>query len=72
MIVGAMIVGLGGAVLSAGGALVAGASLPAAAGCYMAGGSVTMLAALAFGSRRGPRQPGLRMPPCQSAPALAG
>lgn len=54
MIVGAMIVGVGGAILSAGGALATGASLSSAAVCYMAGGSASMLAALALGSRRPP------------------
>lgn len=52
MIAGAMIVGVGGAILSAGVALAARASLGVAVLCYMAGGSVAMLAALALGARR--------------------
>lgn len=49
-----MIAGIGGAVLAAAGALAAGAPLSLAVVCYMAGGSVVMLVALAVGICRPP------------------
>lgn len=49
---GAMILGLGGAILSGGAALAAGLPLAVAFGCYAGGGGATMLAALAAGARR--------------------
>lgn len=54
MIAGAMIAGLGGAVLSGGMALAAGLPVLAALGCYSAGGSATLLLSLAVGARRTP------------------
>lgn len=54
MIVGAMIVGVAGALLSGGTALAAGKPLLTVAGCYMAGGSVSMLLTLVLGARSAP------------------
>lgn len=54
MIAQAMIVGLGGAILSAGGALATGQPLLIVAGSYMAGGSLSMLAALINAGRHAP------------------
>lgn len=67
MIIGAMLAGVGGAMLSAGGAWVSGKPLLAVAGCYMAGGSGSMLLALALGAFG--RRPG---PPARLLPDLHG
>lgn len=52
MLMGAIMAGLGGAVLSAGGALASGQTLATALGYYVAGGSAAMCGALALGARR--------------------
>lgn len=69
MLVGAMLLGLGGAALSGGGALISGQSLLMVLGCYVGGGSVTMLGALALGAQGGGRTPKARPVPFQGKSA---
>lgn len=72
MIAGAMIVGIGGAMLSAGGALALGKPLLTVAGCYMAGGSASMLLTLVLGRRAGPGRGPERISSPAAQPAVAG
>lgn len=62
MIVGSMIGGIGGAILSAGALMIAGKPLLVVAGGYMVGGSVSMLAVLVLGLRRPPAGPPAQRP----------
>ena len=67
MIAGSMVTGVAGAILTAGGAVVMGQPLLMVAGCYVAGGSLSMLATLAWGARARRRGP---PPPRHPHPAL--